>query len=240
MEAVTSTKNGHAGRSGRKPNRLGDGVLDASTPPTKPIAIAPPKFVKRQFRLVGDSPYVQCRFSVEALLAMKSKQELGSLANAKKGKRQPRDFDALYEQSMYVSEEGWHGFPASVFRSALISACRLVNFKMTLAKLSVFCEADGFDKKDGTPLVKIVNGKPQRHEGPGRNASGGMDIRVRPMWLPGWEAHPRIRFDADVFTEEDIANLMMRVGQQVGIGCGRPDSTDSAGCGWGTFEVREF
>ena len=34
------------------------------------------------------------------------------------------------------------------FVSALISACRLVGFKMTLAKLSVFVEEDGRDKDE--------------------------------------------------------------------------------------------
>jgi len=237
----TATKNGHTAKTAKKPNRLGDGVLSEFTvTPTKSLAIPAPKFHNRKFKLVGDAPYVQCRFSVEALHAMRDKQSEGSTASVKKGKRAPRDFDALYEQAMYLSTDGWHGIPASVFRSAIISACRLVGFKMTLAKLAVFCEADGFDAKDGTPLIRITKGKPKRHEGPGRNASGGMDIRVRPMWEPGWEAMPRIRYDSEVFTEQDIANLLMRVGQQVGIGCGRPDSTDSAGCGWGTFTLGEF
>ena len=46
-----------------------------------------------------------------------------------------------------------------------------------------------------------------------------------------------MRYDADQFTAVDIANLMMRVGVQVGIGEGRPDSKTSTGMGWGTFEV---
>ena len=47
----------------------------------------------------------------------------------------------------------------------------------------------------------------------------------------------RIRYDADMFAQEDIYNLMMRVGQQVGIGEGRPDSKNSAGMGWGLFDL---
>ena len=35
----------------------------------------------------------------------------------------------------------------------------------------------------------------------------------------------------------DVTNLMQRVGMQVGIGEGRPDSRDSAGLGWGTFRL---
>jgi hypothetical protein len=57
------------------------------------------------------------------------------------------------------------------------------------------------------------------------------------MWRPGWEAKVRIRFDGDQFTLTDVTNLLMRVGLQVGIGEGRPDSKMSTGMGWGMFEV---
>jgi hypothetical protein len=52
-----------------------------------------------------------------------------------------------------------------------------------------------------------------------------------------WKASLTIRYDADQFTVEDVTNLVMRVGMQVGIGEGRPDSRNSAGMGWGTFEI---
>jgi len=69
-----------------------------------------------------------------------------------------------------------------------------------------------------------------------RNATGVADIRVRPMWRE-WGAHVRVKYDADQFTLTDVTNLMARVGMQVGIGEGRPDSKSSAGLGWGTFEL---
>jgi hypothetical protein len=40
-----------------------------------------------------------------------------------------------------------------------------------------------------------------------------------------------------MFSLDDISNLLMRVGLQVGLGEGRPDSKKSAGMGWGTFEI---
>jgi len=57
------------------------------------------------------------------------------------------------------------------------------------------------------------------------------------MWDEGWEAQVRVRYDADQFTLEDLANLLARVGVQVGLGEGRPDSKSSAGMGWGTFMI---
>ena len=52
-----------------------------------------------------------------------------------------------------------------------------------------------------------------------------------------WKAKLKIRFDADQFSLEDVTNLLSRVGQQVGIGEGRPDSKHSAGMGWGLFII---
>ena len=40
-----------------------------------------------------------------------------------------------------------------------------------------------------------------------------------------------------MLTEEDVVNLMARVGMQVGIGEGRPDSKASAGLGNGLFQI---
>jgi len=36
-----------------------------------------------------------------------------------------------------------------------------------------------------------------------------------------------------------LTNLLARAGLQVGIGEGRPDSKNSAGMGWGLFQIEE-
>ena len=64
-----------------------------------------------------------------------------------------------------------------------------------------------------------------------------VDLRARPMWDSGWSATVRVTFDLDQFSLQDVGNLMMRVGRQVGIGEGRPDSRNSAGMGWGLFDI---
>lgn len=200
------------------------------------VAIAPPNFKIAEFLIRGDAPYVQNKFSQKARQEMHDVQEAGP--TAKKGKkRKPKDFKQCYEDAMYKSEEGWAGIPATAFRNACISACRVCGFQMTKAKLSIVCMADGFDPDDGTPLVKITKGKPRYSELPARNATGVIDLRARPMWHPGWEAKVRLRYDADQFTLADVTNLLHRVGVQVGIGEGRNDSKSSNGVGWGSFEI---
>ncbi len=106
---------------------------------------------------------------------------------------------------------------------------------MTRAKLALFVIADGVDAVDGTPLVKI-EGTPEPVEHLVKPASGGADIRVRAMWRE-WRVRLRIEYDADMFSLQDVLNLLLRVGRQVGIGEGRPDSKSSSGMGWGTFRI---
>jgi hypothetical protein len=200
------------------------------------VIITPPNFETATVRLIGTAPYCQHRFSAKARNQIIATQLAGS--QARKGKtREAKDFDAIYAGAMYRSREGWHGIPATAFRNGMISACRVVGFKMTLAKLSVFSEADGFDAEDGTPMVRITKGEPRQHIAPARNANGSVDIRVRPMWDAGWEAVLRVRWDAGQFSASDVVNLLARVGQQIGVGEGRPDSRMSAGLGWGLFDV---
>ena len=203
-------------------------------PQTEAVAITAPRIATAEFRIVGTAPYIQLRFSEKAMNAMREKMELGSQA-AKKKAKEARDFDEDFRQAPHVSDEGWNGIPASAFRNAMISACRLVGFKMTLAKLSVFILPDGFDKVDGVPLIRI-NGDPEPHIMHARNATGVCDLRVRAKYWP-WSANVRVQYDADQFSASDAANLMLRVGTQVGIGEGRPDSKLSAGMGWGTFRL---
>lgn len=196
------------------------------------VLIKAPQIESCCFKIVGTAPYVQARFSKKAeIMAIHTQENKGS----KKKIRKARDFDKEYKDAMYISADGWYGIPASSFRAAMISACRLVGFKMTIAKMSVFVKADGYDKNDNTSLIKI-KGDPIMDIRAVRNATGVMDLRARPMFKK-WSAEVTFEYDADQFSLIDVANLISRVGVQVGVGEGRPDSRESAGMGWGTFKV---
>ncbi len=200
------------------------------------LTIAPPNILTASFRIKGTAPLVMNKFSQKAKQGMKRTQEAGS--TGKKGKkREGKDFKAMYEGSKHISTQGWCGIPASAFRSAMVSACKLCGYAMTRAKLSIFIEADGFDADDHSPLVKITKGKPKYFESVVRIQGTTCDIHARALWEPGWEAVVRISYDADQFTLSDVANLLSRVGKQNGILEGRPVSKTSAGCGWGLFDV---
>jgi hypothetical protein len=66
-----------------------------------------------------------------------------------------------------------------------------------------------------------------------------MDIRARPMWRE-WKMVVKLRFDLDIFSGEDIANLLRRVGEQVGIGEGRPFGSTGSGMGLGLFTITQI
>lgn len=202
------------------------------------ITIDAPRFTTLAVNIEGTAPYMQNRFSHKAMVQMQEKMEAGSTARSKKT-RDARDFDADFQHAMHISEEGWVGMPAAGFRNACIDACRMVGFKMTHAKMSIFIEADGFDSIDGTPLIRFDGGEPEKTTMPVRNATGVVDLRVRPMWRK-WKATLRVRFDEGQFTAQDAVNLLIRAGQQVGIGEGQPYSKQSNGMGYGMFTVKDF
>ena len=200
------------------------------------VVIKKPNLQVATVLIRGTTPLVTNAFPQKARNAIMETQMAGS--QSRKGrKREPKDFDEVYEGACHYSRDGWLGFPAAAIRNASISACRVAGFKMTIAKLSIFVIADGFDRVDGTPLVKISKGEPIQHYMHARPELGGIDIRVRPQFLEGWEAVLNMRWDADQFSADDVINLLMRVGMQVGIGEGRYDSKKSAGLGWGCFDV---
>lgn len=188
------------------------------------------------FALRGTAPYMQLRFSQKAMDKMAATQQAGQQSRSKKA-REARDFADDYAQAMHRMRDGRYGIPCAAFRNALISACRTVGFKMTIAKLSVFVEADGLDEVDGTPLVTL-HGEPEMTILPVRNATGVADLRVRPLWR-AWTVTLRVRFDTEQFSSTDVFNLLVRAGAQVGIGEGRPDSRASAGLGYGLFTVED-
>lgn len=217
-------------------NGAATAVAPAPVKRAKMVTIKAPAFDTAEFEIVGTAPLVIHRFSAKVKQEMLTKMETGKAASSKKV-REARSTDDLFEEARYRSPEGWDGFQAGAVRKAMISACRLVNFKMTLAKLSVFVEADGYDELEPQiPLIRIY-GKPVKQLDMARVETGQPYITSRAAYHK-WSSRVRIRFDTDQFTLEDIANLLTRVGLQVGLGEGRPDSTNSAGMSWGLFEVK--
>jgi hypothetical protein len=202
------------------------------------LHIPAPRLNIATFHIRGTSPLVIHRFSVKVKEQMAQKMSEGKSASSKKN-REPKNSDDTFNESRYISKDGWDGFHAASVRNAMISACRLVNFKMTLAKMSIFVIQDGWDKfEPQIPLIRIL-GKPVKQADMARVETGAPYVTYRAAYSP-WEAKIRIRFDEDQFSITDVSHLLTRVGLQVGIGEGRHDSKNSSGMGWGTFELDQI
>jgi len=205
--------------------------------PGKLISIMGPNMDLAEFTVVGTSEYCQNKFGNKIQIQIREAQEAGDTAKSKK-KRSPKDFEKLGREAMHMSTAGWPGIPAAGIRAAMISACRIAGVVMSRAKLAVIVKADGYDDEDGSGLVKITKGKPVFRTLPVRISGSKMDLRCRPHWPIGWEAKIKVEFDRDAITAESVANLLMRVGCQVGLGEGRNDSKNSTGMGWGFFALK--
>lgn len=217
-------------------NRIAFPDENGSAPERRSVQIKAPNFKTAIFEIRGTAPLVIHRFSAKTKQQMKDKMETGKSASSRKN-REAKATDDLFQEARYISAEGWDGFHAASIRNAMISACRLVGFKMTLAKMSVFVIADGVDKEEPQiPLTRIWGAGAVKQEDMARVETGQPYVTVRAAYH-NWSAKIKIRWDDDQFSVGDISNLLSRVGMQVGLCEGRPDSKNSAGMGWGTFEI---
>ncbi len=216
-------------------------AVDTSNEPkgtaTKNIVIKKPNMAHATVTINGTAPYLQNRFSSENRDKMMEVQKAGSSVKKTRKAKAPKDFEAVYRASMHVSQEGWPGIPATAIRNAMIEACRLTEMDMIRAKMCVFVEAQGLDRENLEPLIKI-DGKPRMHIDRVKIGMAQTDLAARAIFEK-WSATFVIRWDNDIFSAEDVVNLLARAGWQVGIGAGRPLSKMSGGTGKGTFEVKE-
>lgn len=209
----------------------GQGVV----PPKTRVTIKPPRFEMAAVLLRSTAPYVQNRFANYKQEEMIEKQKAGSSQSRTRKGKPPKDFEKLYQGSMHISKEGWHGIPANGIRQAMIDACRLTEMDMIRAKMCIRIIPDGFNRENLEPLVKI-EGKPRMFLDRVRIGINQTDIIPRAMFEK-WSARVVIQWDADVFTAQDIVHLLSRAGWQCGIGAGRPLSKSSGGTGKGTWTV---
>lgn len=210
------------------------------TPP-QVIVIKPPRFERAAFVIRGLSQYVQNRFgNKEAIINERLLEASERKKQRKAEKDKPKDMDADFRRALHETADGHYGIPAAAFRSGMIDACRLVpGITMTGFKLSAWVLGDGVCMHDDCDLVYLTGeptarSLPVKLPGPGHT----MDIRTRAHFHE-WGATVRVEYDADQLSLESLANLMMRVGMQVGVGEGRNYSKSSGGQGWGRFEIVE-
>jgi hypothetical protein len=142
-----------------------------------------------------------------------------------------RDPEAEFRGALYVvadanGKRARYGIPAAAFHKAMISAggrfAGLKNMGPTLAG-AITVEAD---------LIELRASEPVMREDP-RSIKGQRSSLIYRAWFHEWEADLPIRFDADLFTEAQVLNLIARAGEQVGVGNWRPEKKGN----FGRFEI---
>ena len=167
-----------------------------------------------KLRLVGDSALISHAWSEKAKREMLDKQ-MKKAVQAK----QAKDPQADYESSLYKHPDGGYGFPSVVFKNAAVDACSSIS---GVTKV----EARGAFHIVGD-MVKL-NGDPSPREDMVRIAMGTADIRYRGEFKV-WSADITLRYNANVLSPEQIANLFNTAGFAVGVGEWRPQRDGNFG-----------
>lgn len=196
------------------------------------VAILPIDIRMAEITVIGDTPLIMHKWSEKAKREMLEKQMKVAKTKGKDAKSPVADFiDSIYwlqGEPEEKTEEGFlkavgsakFGFPATAFKASAVAA----GYRSGILKNMV--TANGAFHIIGE-FVEI-NGKPQMREDMVRVGMGTADIRFRGEF-PAWSAKFTIRYNASVFTLEQIVNLFNLGGFACGIGEWRPEKGGTNG-----------
>ena len=200
---------------------------------TETFVIEAPDIRTIEVPIRGISPLIVHAWSVKAKAMMLEKQTKGK---ARTKTREPKNPEQDYQDSRYISDDGWDGVPAAGFKAAMVAACRQVEgLSMVLAKTLFFVEADGRSTRQNVELVRI-HGTPRMREDMVRLETGTADLRYRAEF-PVWSATLHIRFDAGVVQHGSVLNLLARAGESIGVCEWRPSAPRSSTGQCGRFRI---
>lgn len=221
------------------------------------VQIPAPDIRQMKVKIVGMpfSSLIFHKWSEKAKREMLEKQ----MKKAQKG-RETRNPEAEYKASFYYDAENFVAFPALCIKQAMIGAARNVEgLAMTLVRGAVFVVGD----VDGLIPV-LVKGKkikisstPKKYpedEAPenvyaydpklGENVQmrqdmvrvgmGSADLRFRGQ-VKNWSMDFIVKYNAGVFSAEQVLNLLQIAGFSQGIGEWRPEKSGD----FGTFEIAQ-
>lgn len=183
------------------------------------IEIKRPNLQIRKFTIYGTAPLIQHKWSEKA-----KKQILDNQMKKAAAALPAKDPEADYQDSMYKLSGGRYGFPAVAFKSAAVRAGKLLGLAMTDTRQMFFVLPDDGD-------LVVINGTPSPREDMVK-ISNTVDIRYRAEFRE-WSAVLTVKFNADLISEEQLANLIEAAGFSVGVGEWRPEKNGL----FGTFTL---
>ena len=167
-----------------------------------------------EITLVGDSPLICHRWSEKAKREMLDKQ-MKKATQKKEAKDPERDF----RESLYPFPGGGYGFPALAFKTAAVDACSHLS---DITKV----QARGAFHVIGE-LVKI-HGDVTRREDMVTIGMGTADIRYRGEFKT-WKTKVTVQFNTHILSKEQVVNLFNTAGFAIGVGEWRPQRDGNFG-----------
>lgn len=171
--------------------------------------------------LIGESPLIVHAWSKKARTEMLAKQMGQKLP--KFPKSPVRDF----MESIYRTDDGAYGFPATGVKNAMVTAVTSMNKEITkiAARQAFYIEAEQGRGQSAfvgleTPmqLIRIHSpNPPAMREDMVRVGMGTADLRYRAEFWP-WAARFKIIYNRTVVTDSTIAALIDTAGFAVGVG----------------------
>lgn len=164
--------------------------------------------------LKGDSPLIVHKWSEKA-----KKEILDKQMKKAKAKKEAKSPDKEFKESLYLLDNGKYGFPAIAFKAAAVGACSHI---------------DGVTKVEARGAFHVVGemveieGTPEPREDMVRIGMGIADIRYRGEFKT-WSCKLFIRYNANVISAEQIANLFNTAGFAIGVGEWRPSKNGMNG-----------
>lgn len=183
--------------------------------------------------LVGDSPLIVHRFSEKVKKEMLDKQMKKATTKAREVKNPVGDFiESLYwltEMPKEYTEDAFEkaiasgaefGFPSIAFKSSAVSAAyRMGVTKDKMVSRGAFHINGEFVKIDGIPSLR---------EDMVRIQGSSADLRYRGEFKQ-WKTTFMVRYNASVYSVEQIANFFNLGGFACGVGEWRPEKDGSYG-----------
>lgn len=188
------------------------------------IVIPPLKMEAIDLILIGDNSLICHRFGEKAKKQIEDKQQKRA-----KGAREKRNPQLEFQKSLHVfnGEKDFKkqefGFPGGALKKAMLwVAADIEGVAGTQVKRHIHVIADGGD------LLKIYGDRPIMREDWVRIGRGTTDLRYRGEFIE-WRMQPKITYNSDVFSTEQVINLINHAGCECGLGEWRPGSPKSPG-----------
>ncbi len=196
---------------------------------TQRVVIPPLNKKVMEVTIVGDTDYISHAWSEKAKKQMLDKQ----MKKAKQGK-QAKDPEQDYRESLYwlnkngdripvknidPAKHGMFGIRTISFKAAAVRAATDVGLKMTDTRRAFHILGD---------FVRIEYGELKMDESMVRIGSGVADLRYRGVFVD-WSCKLQIQYNADLFSPEQIINLLNTAGFGVGVGEWRVERDGSHG-----------